>query len=145
METLAIFHRRLLFNPKYGRIGLLAVPYFFIFELFGPIFELFGYAIFTISLILGYTTPEIIGLFFIVSVLFGMLLSMGALFIEEFDFHRYQRWRDLFKLSLFAFLENLGYRQFLSFWRAVCLFIWSPKERTWGYLTRKGFSPSVGR
>lgn len=143
-ETLAIFHRDLLSNHRYGRIGFLAMPYFFFFELLGPIFEIIGYLIFTTSLVLGHTTGVLIGLFFIVSVLFGMLLSMGALLIEEFDFHRYERWGDVFKLGLYALLENLGYRQLLSLWRALSLFAWSPKGKSWGYLARKGFAVKPG-
>lgn len=30
------FHKRMLFNPRYGRVGLVAMPYFMIFEMIGP-------------------------------------------------------------------------------------------------------------
>lgn len=138
-ETLLI-HRKIAFNPRYGRIGLLAVPYFIFFELLGPLFEIFGYVLIGISLTLGYLTSTGLVLFFIVSILFGTLISMGALFIEEFDFNRYERWRDIFKLGFYAFFENFGYRQLLSIWRIASLLSWSPRNSHWGYIKRKGFS-----
>ncbi len=33
-------HRKMLLNKKYGRVGMLAFPYYFIFELMGPLVEL---------------------------------------------------------------------------------------------------------
>lgn len=139
LETI-LRHRCLLFNPRYGRIGLLAMPYFLFFELFGPALEVAGYLIFGLSLILGYATPLMLTLFFIVSILFGTLLSIGALFIEEFDFNRYERWRDIFKLGFYAILENFGYRQLLSLWRTFSIISWSFHRRAWGRIDRKGFS-----
>src|SRR5712692_7535353 len=46
-------HRRLVGNPAYGRVGLLALPYFVIFELFAPIVELAGIAFLVLGLAAG--------------------------------------------------------------------------------------------
>ena len=45
-------HRVMLLNPRYGRVGLLAFPYFFFLEVFGPIIEGLGYVTFLIAVIL---------------------------------------------------------------------------------------------
>lgn len=42
IDTLRI-HRRMGLNPRYGRVGLLAMPYFVIIELIGPVIEMSGY------------------------------------------------------------------------------------------------------
>jgi len=33
------FHRRLIFNPWYGLMGMVGMPYYLIFEMIGPLFE----------------------------------------------------------------------------------------------------------
>src|SRR5580765_5366333 len=35
-------HRRMMFNPRYGTLGLVGFPYFFFVELLGPVVEAFG-------------------------------------------------------------------------------------------------------
>ena len=41
----------MLFNPRYGRLGLVAVPYFWIFEALAPVIEISGY----ILVVVGYS------------------------------------------------------------------------------------------
>jgi len=38
-------HRDMLFNPRYGRLGMVAVPYFWFFEALSPLVEVSGYLI----------------------------------------------------------------------------------------------------
>ncbi|MFX6368847.1 glycosyltransferase family 2 protein, partial [Acinetobacter baumannii] len=45
-------HRRLLFNPRYGRLGLVAMPYFLLFEALAPVVEVLGYALLPIFYLL---------------------------------------------------------------------------------------------
>lgn len=40
LTELIIKHRSMLFNPRYGRIGWVVLPYFLVFEALGPIIEL---------------------------------------------------------------------------------------------------------
>lgn len=39
-----MFHKKMLFNPGYRRIGMIAMPYFFLFEMLDPLVEFQGYA-----------------------------------------------------------------------------------------------------
>src|SRR5690606_35859325 len=47
-------HRRMIANPRYGRIGLLAIPAFVFVELFGPVVEAAGYVGLAVALALGW-------------------------------------------------------------------------------------------
>ncbi|MFW6375622.1 MAG: glycosyltransferase, partial [Thermoplasmatota archaeon] len=47
-ETIS-FNKRMLFNPRYGKVGTLALPFFLFFEMLGPIIEISGYFIFALS------------------------------------------------------------------------------------------------
>ncbi|MDA8269806.1 MAG: glycosyltransferase family 2 protein, partial [Actinomycetota bacterium] len=43
-------NKSLFMNPKYGTLGLLAVPYFFFFEVLGPVVELTGFFLLIVAL-----------------------------------------------------------------------------------------------
>jgi cellulose synthase/poly-beta-1,6-N-acetylglucosamine synthase-like glycosyltransferase len=43
-------HRTMLFNPRYGRLGMVAVPYFWIFEALAPVIEISGYVLVVVGM-----------------------------------------------------------------------------------------------
>jgi cellulose synthase/poly-beta-1,6-N-acetylglucosamine synthase-like glycosyltransferase len=133
-------HRVMLLNPRYGRIGLFALPYYVLFELLAPVLELFGMFIVPIGLLVGAVNVPYALLFLSVAYGYAMLVSVAALAVEEFSFHRYSRWRDLGLAIAAAVLENFGYRQLTCLWRIQGL--WSHllrKKAVWGVMPRAGF------
>jgi cellulose synthase/poly-beta-1,6-N-acetylglucosamine synthase-like glycosyltransferase len=138
MDTL-FRHRKMLLNPRYGTVGLLAMPYFFLFEFLGPVVELLGYIAVPLSLLLGYLDVEFAVTFFLASVGLGTLLSVAAVFLEEVRLNRYPRWVDILKLTLYGVLENFGYRQINSLWRALAIVSFLRKNQSWGAMERRGF------
>lgn len=134
-------HRGMLGNPRYGRIGLLAMPYYVLFELLAPVLEIAGLAVVLTGWALGLVDGRFMLLFVLVAYGFAVLLSVAALTVEEFSFHRYRRWRDLGAALVAAVLENVGYRQVTAWWRLEGLFSAlrgvSPE---WGRMERRGFA-----
>ncbi|MCX6139093.1 MAG: glycosyltransferase [Ignavibacteriales bacterium] len=139
LDTLLI-HRTILFNPKYGMVGLFAAPYFLFYELLGPVIEGMGYIVVIAMLLLGTLNTDILLLFFIVSVVYGMMFSVGAVILEEISFHRYPRTMDLVRLIGHAFIENFGYRQLTAFWRIQAIIDYARGVKHWGPMQRKGFA-----
>ena len=134
-------HRAMLFNPRYGRIGMLAFPYFFFLEMLGPIVEVAGYAIFVVDLVvLHRLNPEYTASFLAAAILLGVTLSLAAVGLEELSFRRYGRLRDLLLLFALSIVENLGYRQLNTAWRFEGLVSALRKKRGWGKMERVGFS-----
>lgn len=125
-------------NPKYGSIGMVAMPYFFMVELLSPAVELFGYTLFGIALYLGAVYWEAVATFLILAVWMGIFLSLLSVLLEEFTLHRYPRVRNLLKLLFCAVLENFGYRQMTAFFRLKGLYDFARKENAWGFIERKG-------
>jgi hypothetical protein len=83
-------------------------------------------------------------LFVLVAWGYGMLLSIWAVVLEEVSFRRYRRFGDLFRLLLFAALENFGYRQLTVWWRLKAFVNAAKGVHVWGDMARKGFGkPSV--
>jgi cellulose synthase/poly-beta-1,6-N-acetylglucosamine synthase-like glycosyltransferase len=133
-------HRTMVGNPRYGRIGLVVLPYYLMFELLGPVVELFGVLAVIASFALGITNVTFFILFAAVAFGYGAFVSMAALAVEEFSFHRYRRWRDLFAAVAAVVVENVGYRQMHSWWRLRGLYrAISGRETSWGVMTRTGF------
>ena len=139
LDTLMI-HWKMLFNPRYGVVGLFALPYFLFFEALGPLVELTGYAVTVVGLVFGLIDPHLAVLFFTVSLLFGVLLSMSAVVLEELTQRRYPRPADLMRLFLGAVVENFGFRQLLMIWRTQGLIDGLRGKQGWGAMERRGFT-----
>ena len=138
IDTL-VRHRRMLFNPRYGTVGLIAMPYFFIFEFLGPVIELLGYVAFVAGVALGVINGPFALAFFLAAVGLGVLLSTAAVFLEELRLERYPRSWDLIKLTLYGVLENFGYRQLNTLWRTMAIVSFLRNNTDWGAMERKGF------
>ncbi len=144
-------HKRMILNPRYGRIGMVVMPYFLFFELLGPVVELLGFA--TVSILIGlWAAGALFGLdnwlintnyaalFAVVAIGYGCLLSVAAMTVEEFTFHRMRSWRDLAISFVASFLENVGYRQLHCWWRFQGLLWWASRgNNAWGAMPRAGF------
>lgn len=134
------FHRKLTFNPRYGLIGFVSFPYFWIVEFFGPIVELSGYIYIIVSLFAGGIYLEFAILIFLLSCLYGSLFSAFAILLEEWSLRKYPKIFDLLKLFFYSLTETIWYRPLTVFWR--CQGIWQMVrgESGWGEMKRKGVS-----
>ena len=132
-------HKRMILNPRYGILGLFALPYFFLFEMLGPAVELAGYGLTIFGLVFSMISPQIAILFLIVSLLFGILLSMSSVVLEELTQRRYPRPSDLARLVAASIIENIGFRQLLTVWRTRGLIDGLRGKKGWGAMERKGF------
>ena len=131
-------------NPRYGRIGLLTLPYYLVFELLAPVVELVGVTAAMVGLAVGAVNTPFAVLFVAVALAYAILLSIASLALEEFSFHRYHRWRDLGLAVACAFIENLGYRQLTAVWRLQGLWAEVKGARVeWGTMSRQGFGGPV--
>jgi cellulose synthase/poly-beta-1,6-N-acetylglucosamine synthase-like glycosyltransferase len=131
-------HKGLFLNPRGGWLSWVAYPWMLIFELTGPIVEVAGYLYMITGLILGFVSWTVFAVFTFMAIGLGMILSIGAVLIEELSFHKYKGYRHLPRLFGYAFLENLGYRQINSFWRLFGLFRWMFGSVAWGVVDRLG-------
>ena len=136
-------HREMFLNPRYGRLGLVAVPYFVLFEGLGPIVEFAGYVMLPLSLALGFLYTQFALMFVLLALLYGMLLSQMAVGIETLLLSRYPRVRDRVLLLLAAFLEFFGYRQVLTFERFRAMFQVRRRKGSWGPQTRRGIPAPI--
>lgn len=110
-------HRRMIFNPRYGKLGLVILPFYLIFELMAPVVEILAIAAFAGGLALGIIDVPVVLLFIIAGLLYGAFLTIISVIIEELTYHRYRSWRDFALLAYAAIAENVGFRQLHAWWR----------------------------
>ncbi len=133
-------HRKLTFNPKYGLIGLVSFPYFWIIEFFGPVVELSGYLFIVISIFVGGVYIEFAIIVFLLSCLYGSLFSMTAVLLEEWSLRKYPKVSQIMMLFLYSITESLWYRPLTVLWRIEGIWQQMIGDKSWGEMKRKGVS-----
>jgi len=142
LETLWV-HRDLLFNFRYGAVGLIAYPFFLFGEALSPAVEVLGYVGVVLGLTLGAVDLNFLWLFLSVVVLYGMLLSVWAILLEEVSFRRYRRPGDVLRLLFTTVIEGFGYRQLTLAFRLKAFWRLLRGDRRWGEMKREGFGSST--
>jgi hypothetical protein len=128
------------FNPRYGAVGMVVMPFYVVFELVGPVIELLGYAWFIVQMIVGSLDPLFVSLFFVLALLSGFLLSLGGFMLEELSLSFYRAPGDMRRLVMTALLDNFGYRQLLLLYRVRGMFRHLRGYKAWGRMVRSGFA-----
>ena len=134
-------YRGMLFRPRYGRIGFVALPYYWAFELIAPLLEFYGIIVVPLALLLGVINIPFALLFLALAYGYAIFVTLAAMALEEWAFHRHERWRDLALAFGASILENIGYRQLTVLWRLEGW--WASlrgKKQVWGVMTRTGFN-----
>jgi cellulose synthase/poly-beta-1,6-N-acetylglucosamine synthase-like glycosyltransferase len=133
-------HKKLMFNPKYGSIGLFAMPYFFFIEFLGPLIELIGYLLLVISLFTQSIYLEYALLFFLLALIYGSIYSMAAVLLEEWTMERYPKVKHLAILFFASLTETFWYRPLTVLWRVEGMVESVTGKKGWGEMVRKGVS-----
>ena len=147
-------HRRMMFRPRYGVIGMLTMPWFLLFELLSPVVEVLGLVYFFALLVLlgievwtdvglDVVDPSVLLIMLAASVLFSVFVTLLALLAEEISFRRYRGLPDLFRAIYATVEENVGYRQLNAWWRLEGLGEVARRQaHHWGDMQRVGFDRS---
>ncbi|HEX9009828.1 MAG TPA: glycosyltransferase family 2 protein [Holophagaceae bacterium] len=136
-------HRRMWFNPAYGRVGIFSMPYFLLFEALAPVIEAGGYLVFAWSVWRHSINTPFAVLFLYVALLLGVLNSVVSVLLQEISGHRYQGLKAFSLLLAAAVAENFGYRQLTLWWRLRGTFDWLRGKGGWGHMRRRGLGQAA--
>jgi cellulose synthase/poly-beta-1,6-N-acetylglucosamine synthase-like glycosyltransferase len=129
---------RMFGNPRYGTVGLLALPYLAFFDGLGPLLEFAGLVVSTTAVLTGALNWHSYRVLLAASVLLSAASSFFAVLLNDLAFRRYHRAQDLALLFLATFVENVGYRQLNAWWGCVGTWqMWSGGGGAWGSIKRK--------
>jgi cellulose synthase/poly-beta-1,6-N-acetylglucosamine synthase-like glycosyltransferase len=132
-----MLNKSLITNRRGGAVSWVAIPFYLIFELFGPIIEVLGYIFIIVCATMGWLAwPEAL-IFLGLAIGLGVMLSTSAIMLEELSFHMYPKLSQLALLYFIAIAENFGFRQLTAIWRFQGLVRWfRGKEHKWETITR---------
>jgi cellulose synthase/poly-beta-1,6-N-acetylglucosamine synthase-like glycosyltransferase len=128
----------MLFHPRYGRIGCLALPYLWLFELMAPVIELGGILTIASAACMGVLDREVFLQFLFFGYAFATVISIGSVLQEELTYKRYNDWQDVARLVSYCFLEHFPYRQFNMLWRLQGMWQYLRGDMEWKPLKRQG-------
>ena len=132
-------HWRVIGNPRYGTVGMVAMPFMALFEGVGPLLEVAGYVLTTLAAFLGILSWSHYRALLAVSILLGGAVTLLAVFLSDVTARQYLRGRDLALLCCAALLENAGYRQLNSWWGCVGTIQAMTGSGGWGPMKRRAF------
>jgi cellulose synthase/poly-beta-1,6-N-acetylglucosamine synthase-like glycosyltransferase len=131
-------HNDMIFNPRYGALGMISMPFHAYMEALGCVVEAAGTIFVPFSFLIGAMPFSLFLLIMLLAVGYGTLLSMGSVLLAETNLHRYPRIRHVMTLMGYSVIEGLGYRQIMAFFRAqgVLQYFWG--SRKWEVVVHKG-------
>ena len=153
-----IYHRAMLFRPRFGRIGSIALPAFWAFEYYGPLYELFGYLFVASGLLLGALSgrPVVSGTFFLafvlVSSVYAVFVNVLAILVGAWRFRYgladplerslmpYSRPGEVAIMFGYAVFEPFLWRPMSLWWRLRGQFDAWRGKRGWEKFARIGFN-----
>lgn len=134
-------NRGMVFRPSMGRLGMVALPFTWLFEGLGPLVEVGGYLLIPIAIVLGILDPWIGLSLLVFAVASGMVLScMGIVHDSMRRGGELAPLRQQRLLILAAALELVGYRQLLVLERLFAFFQIARKEGKWGRIERESIA-----
>lgn len=117
IETL-FANKIMFFNKRYGLMGLVSYPYWFFFEMLGPMVEFIGLITFLSATILGIIKWKFFFAMLCFMISFGCMYSAFAILMEVISFHQYKRPVDILKLLLVAVSEPFLFHPFMI-WSSI--------------------------
>ncbi len=138
-------HLLMTFNPLFGSVGLLSIPYNWFFEFLGAVVETLGYFIIPFSLLMGELNIYFFILYFLMAVMLGIMLSVGGIILEQNTRKGCMSSQQAMKLSIYAILENFGYRQIITLFRFGGIIHYRKRKGNWGNIKRREFNVSSER
>lgn len=124
------------FNPAHGILGLVAIPYSWIVEVFSPLLEFTALLIIPTAIFQGWIDPNFVIVYLGVGLLFNVIITSFGVYIDNRYVSRNRNWSCL-KSSFHSIVLHLGYKQLTSWWRLLALFKSFGKKHEWGEKPRQ--------
>ena len=136
-----VVHRKFLFNRKYGRMGLVIMPYALIFEFLAPIIELTGLVTIIYLLFTSQINFNTFWLMLLYVYLIGITMSLMTISYDLRVKRQYKTYPEYLRLILFSSMEAFVYHPLVVFFslKGYWQFL-TQKNFSWGSMTRQGFS-----
>ncbi|WP_293302425.1 glycosyltransferase [Pedobacter sp. UBA4863] len=144
LAQIFVVHRKILFNPRYGRLGLVVFPFMFLYEFLAPIIEIVGLAWFILLVLKGDVNWNAALYIFLYSYSFAITIGTLVILYDNFIQRQYKTLYETFKLWILIFVESFIYHPLLAFFSLKGYFnYFASREVKWGTMTRQGLTGTV--
>lgn len=134
--TETVWHyRHMLFNPRYGSVGLIGTPYYLLVEVLAPIVQVLSVVIVPAAWWVGVLDFRLFALLAVTVGFANGLLTNAAIFLYDRTARTYPI-RDLIHLMVLGFFDLFAYRPILMFAQAKGLLDFLRGEKSWNKFER---------
>jgi cellulose synthase/poly-beta-1,6-N-acetylglucosamine synthase-like glycosyltransferase len=119
-----VHYRRMWFNPRYGSVGMVGVPFYLLTEVLSPAIELLALASLVAAVFLGIFDVQVFLVVVAAMAFVNAALTAGAILLDDLQSRLY-RTRDLARLLFWAPFDMLLYRPIIA---------WARFKGTWRFL-----------
>jgi len=117
-------NRRMWFNPRYGTVGLLGVPYYLVSEILAPVFEIVALGTLVLGGVAGLIEWREFVLLVLLIAFINSALTTGALLMLDLEARAYRAWGIARLLALMP-VEMVVYRPIMA---------WARLKGTWRFM-----------
>ena len=138
LAQIFVVHRKILFNPRYKKLGMVVFPMMFIFEFLAPIIEVLGFIWFIILALKGDINWNMAAYIFLYSYSFAITIGSLVILYDNFVERQYKTFfYENFKLWLCVFFESFVYHPLIVWFSISGYFKFvASREVNWGTMTR---------
>ncbi|WP_017690941.1 glycosyltransferase [Paenibacillus sp. PAMC 26794] len=109
--------RSMIFNPAYGWMGMVSIPYFILIELLGPVMELGAILLFISGIGLQLVDINLCIILALLLTLYGSMLSAGMVMFEVWCSRKAYTSTEVTRLLLYACSETFWFRPLNNIFR----------------------------
>ena len=136
-------HKKMIFNPRFGKLGLLALPYWLIFEWLAPLVEFAGILYYIYLVLFRAINWEYAIIMLVFVYTFSVAITITSVLWDEITRKQYSSKSQVMKLCTAAFLEPFVYHPLVLFFALRGnFFFFSKRKLEWGDMIRQGFKRS---
>jgi cellulose synthase/poly-beta-1,6-N-acetylglucosamine synthase-like glycosyltransferase len=130
----SLYHNRgMIFNPRYGAVGLVTLPYYLFVEALNPLITFLGSISIVLLYLAGLINQDTIILFFVLEFVWGMALNIFSFWLEIFVRNSYGT-RRVFHLLWDSMLEPFYYKPMIKAEQLIATFTFMNSK--WGQARR---------
>jgi cellulose synthase/poly-beta-1,6-N-acetylglucosamine synthase-like glycosyltransferase len=129
--------RDMMFRPRYRGLGMVTLPYYWLFEFFAPLMVVLGVIVIACWAVLGGISWQFLVLYAL-SFLVGGWLTAAALMLDQSGTEYRLGRRDLARAIAVALLISIGYLQVVQFSQIRGYIDLIRRKQTWGEQRKRG-------
>ncbi len=121
----------LILHPQHGFLGLMAIPYFWLVEVFSPIMVLISFVLVPFCLFSQWIDPFHVLIFFSAGIIFNLLMTLLGIYFDDKYVTKKKSWSTSASI-LETILIHFGYKQLNAWWRLKGILKAFSKSHNWG-------------